>query len=562
MPYQRQSNRFQTFTRKWWKPALFVTTFVLVVSAPFLLNFAVKNWIEHYASRLNGAQVTLRSLNLSLVRGVCEIEGIQIAHHTQPMSNLLEIDEVRVEFERTPLLSFKLIVPEVRVQGVRYATSRERSGVLDESDPSAYETTALLDRIAPGVYDSVKAEMGETPLRNLGQVSQGFAMRKSVDPVHQQLEVYQRVKSLENEFDHHLLVWEQENDRLSHGLTHEEKLNRLRALKTRAQQESADLLARLDRVFEAAPKDVERILNKIGLPNLKTDDFTRALIGRRTLNHLERIAYWVDLSRRKMGLSTSSLATQSRHASTGTPAVETAPKDLPRLWIRKAVFSSTAGSDKHRANLSGEIVDIASGPLGPAYPMVINLRGDFPGLRILGLRLRAMVDHSRAEPKEDLIFEVGSFPLSDWAIEQSADLKMIVASGQVGLGFQSEFNGPTVSGDWNVTLQNADVEITSRFPLMEQTLRQVFSPPLGPIQVTGKVEGTLGKVNFHVSSPLGRVIAQALSETFKRPMQTAFDTIHDELSDRFLPHLAKLKTRVRHTSRLFDERMNEALLVK
>src|SRR3954471_14115036 len=155
MAYMQTTNKVRLFLRRWGKPALFVGSFLLVVSSPFLLNYGLRSYLENYASILNGAQVTIKDFDISLFRGTCEMSGIEVTHHTQLMRNIVEVDEVRFDFERLPLLSLKLVVPSLHVEGVHFDTARERSGVLEVDDPASLPSTALLDRIAPGVFDTV-----------------------------------------------------------------------------------------------------------------------------------------------------------------------------------------------------------------------------------------------------------------------------------------------------------------------------------------------------------------------------------------------------------------------
>jgi uncharacterized protein (TIGR03545 family) len=556
MTYFKAPSRFRLFLSKWGAAVFFVTSFVLVVSFPFALNRYLHWAIEDYASRVNGAEVTIREFDFSLLRGICRMEGVTVAHHTQVMRNLVELDEVTITFERLPLLAFKLIVPNVQVEGVHYGTTRERSGVLETDEYTELPSTALLDRIVPGAYDSVKASLGETPLRNLGQLTVGLAMHNSVAPHQQSLTIYQNIKSIDSQLDHLLSDWEKENDRITKaGLSAQERFNQLTALRQTVNRESANLADRASHSFDSLPQDTDFILNKLGIPSLASTDFSREVLGRRSLNHLERIAYWIDLSRRKMGLASQiGTATATRLAGS-TPTINTSP----RFWVRQVNVHSVAGSDPHKGNVTAEMRDLASSPLGEDHPLLIDLVAQFPGLQIQGLKLHAIVNHSLPEPKETIDFSLDSYPLVDWALEETPDLAFTIASGTMKLMFRSEFEGPKLKGKWTISLRDCSFKIGSRFALMERTLKEVLGPLASAIDVEASLEGTYGHESFEVQSAAGRDLAAALSQRFRTPLQNTKETIQEEIHDRLMPQQKRLENRIANATTHLDRRLADAL---
>src|SRR5690606_4413640 len=98
--------------------------------------------------------------------------------------------------------------------------------------------------------------------------------------------------------------WEQAAAKLtaSQADDRDGEVQRARTLLAKIDREYESLTQRLTKVNESLPADITKVLRKLGLPDLSTEDFTRELLGRRTLNHLERLSYWVDLSRRRLGV--------------------------------------------------------------------------------------------------------------------------------------------------------------------------------------------------------------------------------------------------------------------
>ncbi len=559
MSYLKPPTQLTLFLKKWWKPIAFTASFFAVVTFPFWLNFAVHQATESYLTNLNGAQVNIRDLDVSLLRGSCRIQGLEVTHHTHPVRNLIEVDEIKFTFERFSLLSMRLVIPELDIEGVRYNTARESSGILDFHDTNALPPTALLDRISPAVYDSVRTSMGETPLRNLAQLQRGLAMRTTVDPFQQQTIIHKEIKAIELELDRKMLQWDLENEKITRGeFSPTEKINRLQNLQLAVEKDAKELGTKVDHIFDRIPEDVRGILSKLGVPVLHTPDFTQQLLGRRTLNHLERVAYWVELSRRKMGapnlnwMLTSSL-------TPGSDSAVTTGKPSPRFWVKKARIRSSADVDHHKGNIQGEISNLASEPLGASLPLIVDIQADFPGSHIRGLKAHALVNHSSAQPEEQAELTIESFPLTDWSVEKSPELDVSIATAQAKLHFKTAFEGVNQNSTWTLSLKKAEFATSSQYPLMDRILRDVFSRFGGEVNLTGVVSGTHQNLTFAVESNLGRELAVALGENFKLTLQSAEETIQDNLHERFSPQVKRLENRIETSTGRYKRRLGDSI---
>lgn len=535
----------------------------IVATAHFGMEWALRQALEHYATRLNGAIVSVEDVRISLLQGRGSVHGVQITHHVRPMRNLLEIDEIRFRFQRRPLLSLKLSIPAMHIEGIRYNTPRERSG-LPPADSENLFTTALLDRVAPAAYDPVRAALGQSPLRNLGLLSLGLGARNTVELMQREFESHQRLKSLEQELDRLLTAWDQAAAKLgAHQLenSEESELQRARTLLAKVEREYENLADRVEKIPQSIAGDTQRVLRRLGLPDLATEDFTRELLGRRTLNHLERLSYWVDLSRRRLGAGAGpgALAYPRAAGPLGTEVRFPTEDSLPRLSIRRVTLHSDAGENENQGNVVGTITDLSS-EMGVDYrPLHVDLEAEFPGLRIFGLRMNALLDHGRKEPHDQVELSIGSFPLTDWTVEETPDLRVSMDSRVASLAFHSDFQGHTISADWTANVRNAEFSVTSRHRPLENTLKDIFLPLSTSISVSGSVSGTPSNLEFKIQSNIGRRLATAVGDRFRLPMHAAEEAIRGELEDRFAPAVDRLRARVRNGHTQIASRLLERI---
>lgn len=554
----------KTTANRWFhkRTPLFILTLLLSAAllSGFFFNTIVKSYVESYASRLNGAQVNVDSVSVSLWRGECVFRGIQIAHHTNPMHNLLEIGEVRFNFEFVPLLSLKLIIPEMTIDTIRYRTKRTRSGGLEASD---YASTPILDRVSPL---ALTAKHDDTHLRNLGQLSFGIAAKTTINQMLSELETQRRLRAVESNLEARIATWEQAAARLGNPAekprSAEERAGDARRsenLAAKVAREKESLLVEVDAIATSIPSDVTRITKRLGLPRLDREDFTQEFLSRRALNHLERLSYWVDISRRRLAWHPKNqrVTTSPYFSSWGQEVRFAHPNALPNFLLRRAVIRSTASTDPHSGNVSGVLTELSSDPVANAKPFKFDLEAEFPNLSVFGAEFHALIDHTAPEPVEQFEITIDSFTMNDWSLEQSPELKIEVASALTSLTFQSDYRGNKLSAQWNATLRNAEVNVSSRYRQLQSAIIEALTPNLGMMTISGSVSGEPSNIHLDLRSNIGRSLAQSLGQKFTLPLRAAEETIHGELTDRFQSPIEKLRRRVESAGARMQARLSE-----
>ncbi|MBI9109263.1 MAG: hypothetical protein JEZ04_21130 [Spirochaetales bacterium] len=99
----------------------------------FLKDVAVKRLIESRMEQVFLAEVKVGSVDLSLLRGVLQINNMTIADARNPMMNLVEFDSIKGEIDVSRLLKGKIRIEELGFTGMKRGTERTVSGAVPGS---------------------------------------------------------------------------------------------------------------------------------------------------------------------------------------------------------------------------------------------------------------------------------------------------------------------------------------------------------------------------------------------------------------------------------------------
>ena len=102
----------------------------------FLQDTVVKNEATKTLTRLNGAQVDLASLSISVLGGNVAASGLQVTDANQPSQNQVVVENVAANASVYDLLLGKLVMENVEVTGMKFNQARQTPGeVIQKPTP-------------------------------------------------------------------------------------------------------------------------------------------------------------------------------------------------------------------------------------------------------------------------------------------------------------------------------------------------------------------------------------------------------------------------------------------
>lgn len=541
--------------------ALLIAGYVLLIADAHL-----KRAVEHYASLVNGAQVNIQSLHTHLLRGQVDLVRIQIAHHTHPSRNLFEIGKLSVKFLWLPLLAGKFVSPEIQIEGVKLFTNRDNFGALNIPSDSPSLPPGLLDRVATGMSEKLRKELGDTPLRKLGLLSAGLGTQTRVDQLRTQLSSMKKMAELEKEIEFQTSTWERAASvfhpapwvETARNALHELKAKtarrlasdkqtvesirkQIRADKQKASEtyqgilnQNAILKKALYSLDDTLNEDATKIRDSFGLPRLDGNDFTHSLMGPKLLNFLDRASYWVDVSRRRMpnsGHDYDGIIVMERPVEYGTEVQFGKKSTYPNMLLMKVTITSSASDDKNQGVVTGELRNFTTNPPIWRQPTEMKVRADFPGIGVRNLKITALIDHTQSVPLEEFRMSLDSFPLTDWMLENTSDLKLRVKHADAKISFDGSFRGDEVLTQWSVLASQVEYDVETRFRLMQETLRDAFIP-YSTLYASGSVKGPTKNLKLELASNVGKRLGPVLRDKFKHSLEAVDDIVRQSILDQ------------------------------
>jgi len=551
----------KTLTIVRWKGLALIGTLVALAClyVTFFLDIHLKAAIEERGSQLNGAQVNVARLKTSLFNRTFELQGLEITDRRDPLRNAFEVDAVQFTFLLGPLLRRKLVVEDLKVSGVHYRTLRKVPGeqIIDNSG-----TPSLVDRLASGFYAEIRKELGENPFRNIGQLLTGLDLSSRVESGLNGLSSQVRINELRAAIAAKGEEWEKianapidstvtktgdgtgrepasaitnENERLI------AEQARLLQIVKKISIESHELRQQIGAVDELITKDVASLRSKLNLPRLDFDDLTRNVLGPALITQLEKLTYWVELSRKKMPVGSRAgqvtMVTQTRSEGTNVNFGKMAA--FPAYLLLKGGITSELAPESNRGQIHAQIDGLTSDPPIYGHPSIFSLTANFPFAAIDNLKVQATIDHTGESEKESFVLTADSFPLDNFAINDAGDLTLSVKKARCRLNARAAFEKDQLRGTLVANVSGVQYGVTSRFKRIEETVRYLLSQfPSFTVEAT--IEGSFDKLKFDTRSELGRKLASGLNSEFKHQIGAIEDDLRKNILDQIYPQKQNL----------------------
>ena len=110
---------------KYFIPTVVITALIVVFNI-FFLDYLLKTSIISAGEMIFGARVEVSSVKTRFKNLSIDIKGLKAANKSDVFKNLFEIDDIRFSVRPAPLLSMKLIINEMAVDGVKWGTMQTR----------------------------------------------------------------------------------------------------------------------------------------------------------------------------------------------------------------------------------------------------------------------------------------------------------------------------------------------------------------------------------------------------------------------------------------------------
>jgi uncharacterized protein (TIGR03545 family) len=527
----------------------------------FNLLFAdrlVERGAESLLESIFRAQADLSGVDVRILAGDVAFDSLEVADAREPQTNLVSLGTGRFDIDPWQLLAGKIVIRDLTVTGLAFATPRESSGALtadreldeaDDEQPGAhareglsFASLGLPDTLDARAFVEAQLDLLETPVRveELAGTATGFVTKwrgeigdlaaagvASADRIRELSQTdFTAVRSV----DEALRLLEESNAVVESASAY---VDRVDGTVEDVTSEARGIVASAAEVPDLARADYARVREQIPDVRVEGRDFLVGLIApyveQRLGEWYGRILFAWELAGR---LRSSEGASSERRRGRIGRTVDFATAEYPRFELQNAYFSS-AGETARELTLEA----VSSDPDltgAPARIMYASASGD------TRMSLGAILD-GRTETQTPLSLTATA---SDQAVSvdrglAALGLQRFDALADVELSFLRD-SGGTTSGDLSIGADGITFAGAPEAGSVGELVRDVLvaSPLEGSFAYTVDRDGSLRLSDG--ATNLDERIAGVVQERIDATLDAFTSRVEAELDARIGPYLEQL----------------------
>ncbi|TWT90770.1 hypothetical protein Mal64_11670 [Pseudobythopirellula maris] len=544
-------------------PRLVLLFAVLCLSEP-LAAWLVRSAVVRGGEGAIGAKVEIGESRASLFRTSVVLRDLAVADPREPMRNLLEADEVSIDFDADSLLRRKAIAEHASAVGLRFGGVRTESGALDEST-EAEAPSWLAEGARRAAAEQADQWLDHLESKITGDLAGQFVSVQLAEELAQRWP--ERYQSLSSEAaalsDEIKQLRDDVLEARRNPLRHAEYLasvpqrvseitKRLGELTAEAKQLPTELKSDRQQVAAARRHDEETIRRSLSVDQLDSQSLTTYLLGERVTGPVGDLVDWLRWARRMAPAG-------------GEPAIET-PRDRgvdvlfagvkqrPDLLIRELELAGVARVAGQPLEVTGVVNDFTTQPRLHGVPMSIVLKGS----GATPVELHATVDRTGPTPRDELFVDCQGLATPRVTLGAGDRLRIEASPSATVLSVSLTLEGERLSGEVQMIQNNLrltpHVDLGESLVSSEQVETALAEGLAGSPSVVTRVSlaGTLDQPQLAVWSTLGASVAESLQRSLERVIGQQAERVlaqsRGELDDR----MATLERRLGEASSSLD----------
>jgi uncharacterized protein (TIGR03545 family) len=493
---------------------------------------------EEASSELLGTEVDVGKLDLLPRQASVELGALQIADPFVLTRNLIEADEIRLKLKPAALAEKKIVIENLSLHGMRFATTRKKPA----RPPSG-------KGFAPQVYRAVNqwAKQFNVPLLSLTPID--TIRQLALDPT--QLTTIREAQSLLTRTDSVRKGLEQGFQQLNIGPTLdsaravaqrlaatdpktlgldgtrqaiqsvqqtmkevENAKKRVQALERNAQSAGQFLGQGVQGLDQARQKDFAFAKSLLKLPTFSAPEIGGALFGKVSIDRFKQAAYWAELAQQYMppGLLPRPTPGPKRLRAAGETIEFPKAKELPRFLLEQGQVDFTiGGTSPIQGAYTATVKGLTSTPALYGRPAVITASRHAAGSALASIDVGGVLNHLTARTHDSASARLQGIKLPSFDLP-GLPLRVDPGLGSSSLMFSMRNAGAELRGRWAIGSNKVSWIADSagrRLNDIERLVVRVVSG-LNDLQVVAELSGSIASPKFSVSSNLDQAIAQQL----------------------------------------------------
>ena len=529
---------------------------VLVISAITFIYFSfyfdshLKKLVEYVGTQGNGAEVNVDGIRTSFIRGSFDLDRLQVTNVDKPNFNSLEIGNVHFGFLWDALLRAKFVVEESSINSIQLMSKRSSPGhVL----PPAPATPSKMEALKAQVINQVKNKYGGNVLGDVIALLEGGDPKEQLEKIRGELKSEARLKTMVTDVNTKKEFWDGKVKELSDTSKLKEietQVAQVRGEKNFLKQAEgvkklSDLLKDVQKQYKeieksskqlqaevkavaAYPKEVENLVkedinalkDRFQIPKIDFKDMAMHLFAGEFAEKIADARKYQAMAKQYLPEKKEKEVVIPPKRSDGKSYQFPITTGYPLFWLKKAAISSKGTADSYSGNVSGELTNVTTHPKQINKPVVLDLRGDFPTAKIMGVKAVLTADFTRDIGRQSALIQVNSFGVPEKMFVNDKNLKFGFLSANGSSTITASLEGEKVNMSWISALTKPQFLVETKNKIAHEILTNVVNG-IPVINLNGRATGTFANLDMDIQSNLGTELSQGFSREIGLKVQEA-----------------------------------------
>lgn len=562
---------------------LAIVTILVVAFNILLLDTSIKKAIEIFGGKVNGAEVNVGSVTTSFSDLEMVIQNIQFTDKNIPEQNLFQIGKINVQLLWDALLRAKIVVEKSLVVDVQVYTKRSRAGEVyppdldDKTGNNKYVQMALdkaKEEMEGNIFGDIAGLLGGGSTGDIAKQIEGQLQSKIKFNKLNEL-ISEREKSLAKDFKN--LPKEKELKQLQKRIKSirwkdmgniakapkvlkevdsiKKKIDKTSKSYSKASKNVSKSMTIIDKAYKDAEAsisdDVDSVSKRMKIPKLDQKSIAKSMFGGEVMDKVKEAKKYQALAKKYIPPKKKTAKPQAPPRGKGRNYTFAKKNSYPAFWLKLAKIDSK----NDQGVVDGQILNITNDQNAIGKLTTVDIKGDFPGIKLRNLRSNMTIDH-RDDPLVKLFAEVGSMQVKDKAISKSSDVKFNLKSAEVN----SIIKGTLREEKVDIELDNKFRSIIYDTDAKNQAVKTILGDVAKKTKILtldASVEGEWEDLKIDVKSNLAQAIQNSVSSLAQEKINKKTEEIQRQVDAEIAGARAQVDHKISKLKSSYEKQLAE-----
>lgn len=528
----------------------------------FYFDHHMKKLIEYVGTQANGAEVNVDSVRTSFIRGSFDLDRLQVTDPERATHNSIEIGNMHFQYLWDALLRMKFVVDDASINNIQLLKPRTSPGKVLPPEPAK---PSKINELQNEVMAQVKNKYGTNMLGDVLAILEGGDYEDQIQKIRGTLKSEARVNAMVTDVNTKKTFWDGKVKELSDTSKLKQIETTLQAVKREKnfiqQAQGVKKLNDLLKDVQNQYKEIERSSNKLQAEVKAVADYPKelqalvnediaSLKNRFSVPQIDfkdmamhlfagQFAEYIAKARKYQALAEQYLPEKKDPEDVVIPPKRSEGKNYdypittgyPLFWLKRAAISSKGTADSYSGQVSGELTNVTTSPKQIKKPIVLDMKGDFPDVKVMGVKALITADYTRDISKQSALIQVNSFAVPE---------KLFVNDEKLKFGFLNAIGTSTISAtlqeqkvnmNWTSALNKPTFLVETSNKLAKEMLTNVVNG-IPVINIDGKASGSFKNLSMDITSNLGTELGQGFTREIGAKVTEAQNKINALVEDK------------------------------